>query len=55
MEELDNKKEEDKLNKIFLIGNICNDLEIKETANSKILSFNLAVQRKFKNQNGRRR
>lgn len=52
MEELDNKKEEDKLNKIFLIGNICNDLEIKETANSKILSFNLAVQRKFKNQNG---
>ena len=40
------------MNKIILIANICNDLEIKESGENKILSFNVAVKRKFKNQAG---
>lgn len=39
------------MNKIILIANICNDLEIKESGENKILSFNVAVKRKFKNKN----
>lgn len=39
------------MNKIILVANICNDLEIKESGQSKILSFNVAVKRKFKNKN----
>lgn len=40
------------MNKLILIGNICNDLELKENGETKILSFNIAVQRKFKDKNG---
>ena len=40
------------MNKLILIGNICNDLELKENGETKILSFNVAVQRKFKDKNG---
>ena len=40
------------MNRIIIKGNICNDLELKESGETKILSFNVAVQRKFKNKNG---
>ena len=40
------------MNRIIIKGNICNDLELKESGDTKILSFNVAVQRKFKNKNG---
>lgn len=40
------------MNKVILIGNICNDLELKESGETKVLSFNVAVQRKFKDKNG---
>lgn len=36
------------MNKIILMGNICNDLEIKESGETKVLSFNVAVPRRFK-------
>ena len=39
------------MNKVIIKGNICNDLEIKENGENKILSFNVAVQRNFKNKN----
>lgn len=36
------------MNSINLIGNICNDLELKQTPNGKsVLNFNLAVKRPF--------
>lgn len=36
------------MNSINLTGNICNDLEVKNTPNGKaVLSFNLAVKRPF--------
>ena len=36
------------MNSINLIGNICNDLELKSTTNGKyVCSFNLAVKRPF--------
>lgn len=36
------------MNKICLIGNICNDLELKKTQSGKsVCSFNLAVRRPF--------
>lgn len=36
------------MNSISLIGNICNDLELKQTPNGKsVLNFNLAVKRPF--------
>lgn len=41
------------MNKTILIGNICNDLEIKESGETKILSFNIAAQRKLKNKDGK--
>lgn len=40
------------MNKIILLGNICNDLELKENGEFKTINFNLAVQRKFKNKDG---
>lgn len=40
------------MNRIILIGNICNDLELKENGDMKILHFNIAVQRRFKNKDG---
>lgn len=36
------------MNNIQLTGNICNDLELKQTQNGKnVLSFNIAVKRPF--------
>lgn len=36
------------MNNITLTGNICNDLELKQTQNGKnVLSFNIAVKRPF--------
>ena len=36
------------MNSITLIGNICNDLELKTTPNGKnVCSFNIAVKRPF--------
>lgn len=40
------------MNKTILLGNICNDLELKENGEFKTINFNLAVQRKFKNKDG---
>ena len=40
------------MNKVILLGNICNDLELKENGDFKTINFNLAVQRKFKNKDG---
>lgn len=41
------------MNKIFFLGNICNDIETKTlNENTNISTFNLAVQRKFKNKDG---
>lgn len=40
------------MNKAIFLGNICNDLELKESGETKILNFNIAVQRKFKNKEG---
>lgn len=40
------------MNKIIFLGNVCNDIEFKEINNVKIATFNLAIQRKFKNNNG---
>lgn len=40
------------MNKVILLGNICNDLELKENGEFKTINFNLAVQRKFKNKDG---
>lgn len=40
------------MNRIILMGNICNDLELKENGDMKILHFNIAVQRRFKNKDG---
>ena len=39
-------------NFITITGNICNDLEVKESGETKILNFTVAVRRKFKNKNG---
>ena len=39
-------------NHIVITGNICNDLEIKTSGETKILNFTVAVRRKFKNKNG---
>lgn len=47
-----NKKEELKLNRIVISGNICNDLEIKESGETKILNFTVAVRRKYKDKEG---
>lgn len=42
-------------NKVILMGRICNDLELKTTQNNiSVLSFRIAVDRKFKSQDGER-
>ena len=40
------------MNNIIITGNICHDLEIKTSGETKILNFTVAVRRKFKNKNG---
>lgn len=40
------------MNKIIITGNICHDLEIKTSGETKILNFTVAVKRNFKNKNG---
>ena len=41
------------MNNVTLIGRICNDIEMKTTTNGvEVISFCLAVDRKFKNANG---
>ena len=42
-------KEERKMNKVMLIGRICNDLKKKYTGDSTVIQVSLAVQRRFKN------
>ena len=39
-------------NHIVITGNICNDLEIKTNGETRILSFVVAVRRKFKDKEG---
>lgn len=41
------------MNSICLVGRIVNDIELKITANeTKVISFRIAVKRKFKDKNG---
>ena len=40
------------MNRIIITGNICNDLEIKTSGETKILNFSVAVRRKFKDKDG---
>lgn len=40
------------MNKVLLIGRITKDPEIKQTTNTRIINFNLAVERDFKSDNG---
>ena len=41
------------MNAVILIGNICNDLELKKTQSGQsVLKFRLAVKRNFKNAQG---
>ena len=40
------------MNRIVISGNICNDLEIKESGEVKILNFTVAVRRRFKDKEG---
>ena len=42
-------KDEIKMNKVMLIGRICNDLKKKYTGDSTVIQVSLAVQRRFKN------
>lgn len=37
------------MNRVILVGNICNELELKVNGEVKTLNFNLAAQKKFKN------
>lgn len=37
------------MNKVMLIGRICNDLKKKYTGDSTVIQVSLAVQRRFKN------
>lgn len=39
-------------NHITITGNICNDLEIKTSGETKILNFTVAVRRKYKDKEG---
>lgn len=45
-------KEEKSLNIILLIGRLVSDVEIRETANGKVATITLAVNRDFKNSDG---
>lgn len=40
------------MNNIIITGNICHDLEIKTSNETKILNFTVAVRRRFKNKDG---
>ena len=40
------------MNRIVISGNICNDLEIKTSGETKILNFTVAVRRRFKDKDG---
>lgn len=42
------------MNKVSLIGRICNDLEVKTAGENKYLRFSLAVNRKVKKEDGTR-
>ena len=43
------------MNKVLLVGRIVKDIEVKNTASQvPVCSFTIAVDRKFKNQNGER-
>lgn len=42
------------MNKVSLIGRICNDLEVKVAGENKYLRFSLAVNRKVKKEDGTR-
>lgn len=39
-------------NNIIITGNICHDLEIKTSGETKILNFTVAVRRRFKDKEG---
>ena len=40
------------MNRLVISGNICNDLEIKTSGETKILNFTVAVRRKYKDKEG---
>lgn len=40
------------MNRIGITGNICHDLEIKTSGETKILNFTVAVRRRFKDKEG---
>lgn len=40
------------MNNIIITGNICHDLEVKTSGETKILNFTVAVRRKFKDKEG---
>lgn len=40
------------MNRLVISGNICNDLEIRESGETKVLGFTVAVRRKYKNKEG---
>ena len=40
------------MNKVNLIGRLCNDLELKTTGENKYIRFTLAINRRFKNAQG---
>lgn len=42
------------MNKVSLLGRICNDLELKETGENKYIRFSLAVNRRYENEDGKR-
>lgn len=41
------------MNKVILTGNLCQDIEVKQTTNGKsVVTNSIAVQREFKNESG---
>lgn len=40
------------MNRIVISGNICHDLEIKTSGETRILNFTVAVRRRFKDKDG---
>lgn len=42
------------MNKVSLLGRICNDLEVKEAGDNKYVRFSLAVNRRYENEDGKR-
>lgn len=40
------------MNKIYMIGNICRDIEVKHYNDRKVVKNTIAVRRDFKNKNG---